>query len=343
MSPWHGAFAPGTIRVMLWRALITVLLGAMVALLIWDRDRVVDLLPPRTTPHEAYVRSLKAAGLADTALAHDWIAAAERALREPVNTTVPLDVTLRSTPAEPRAYGYRLDLKRGRVLRVALAVETQEPTTIFIDVFRVELNGEHEQVASAGKDDRVLEREITRDGTYVIRIQPELLRGGPLTIVQKTTAALTFPVAGQDVAAVRSFFRDPRDAGRREHHGVDIFAPRETPVLAASDGFVSSVGTNRLGGNVVWVWDPARGQRQYYAHLASAAVSTGERVRAGDVIGYVGNTGNARHTPPHLHFGIYALQEGPIDPLPFVSGARGPQPRARSSEKPSQASTGIGG
>jgi murein DD-endopeptidase MepM/ murein hydrolase activator NlpD len=150
------------------------------------------------------------------------------------------------------------------------------------------------------------------------------------------------------VKAVRSYFRDPRDAGRREHHGVDIFAPRDTPVVAAASGFVSSVGTNRLGGNVVWLWDPDRKQSHYYAHLSSQAVRIGQRVDAGDVVGYVGNTGNARTTPPHLHFGIYAFREGPIDPLPFVAGAVGPQPpggreRSASGEKPAHDSTGSGG
>jgi murein DD-endopeptidase MepM/ murein hydrolase activator NlpD len=149
-----------------------------------------------------------------------------------------------------------------------------------------------------------------------------------MKIGQLTTAALTFPVSGVGSSAVRSFFRDPRDNNTREHHGIDIFAPRNTPVLAASDGVVSSVGTNRLGGNVVWIWDPERGQSHYYAHLEAQAVSVGERVNAGDVVGYVGNTGNARTTPPHLHFGIYSRGEGPIDPLPFVRGARGPGVRA---------------
>jgi murein DD-endopeptidase MepM/ murein hydrolase activator NlpD len=138
--------------------------------------------------------------------------------------------------------------------------------------------------------------------------------------VQRTTAALSFPVAGRNRAAVQSYFRDPRDGGRREHHGVDIFAPRDTPVLAASSGLVSSVATTPVGGHVVWVWDPRRGQSHYYAHLSRQTVHTGQPVTAGDVIGYVGNTGNARTTPPHLHFGIYARGDGPIDPLPFVAG-----------------------
>jgi murein DD-endopeptidase MepM/ murein hydrolase activator NlpD len=87
------------------------------------------------------------------------------------------------------------------------------------------------------------------------------------------------------------------------------------------------VTTNRLGGNVVWVWDAERGQALYYAHLDRQDVSAGSRVHAGDVLGRVGNTGNARTTPPHLHFGIYRPIEGAIDPLPFICdapcGARG--------------------
>ena len=333
---------------MWWRFLVIVLLAGILGSLLWDRDRVLGVLPQRGTPHEAYVRSLSAAGLADTALARDWIAAAERALREPEKARLPLDATIRHGAAEPRAYGYLLELERGRLLKVDLSIESAEPVRVFIDLFRIGDGDPREPVASAGRDDHMLEREIRRAGSYIVRIQPELLRGGSLRIAHRTTASLTFPVAGRDVTAIRSYFRDPRDAGRREHHGVDIFAPRDTPVLAAADGFVSSVGTNRLGGNVVWIWDAVRSQSQYYAHLSRQAVTTGERVKAGEIIGYVGDTGNARGLPPHLHFGIYAFREGPIDPLPFVRGARGPQPPDRASgssrgENPSHASTGSGG
>ena len=354
---------------MWWRALVTVLLASIVVLLLWDRERVMQVLPQAGSPHEAYARSLEAAGLGGTALARDWTAAAARALRDPEPAALPLTSTVRHEPSAPRAYGYRLELRRGRVLRVALTVTSRaRPARVFIDLFRPaaatagardagavgdgEGDGEaappsYDRVASAGRDALTLEHEIKEDGVYVLRIQPELLRGGVLEIGQRTRAALTFPVAGRDVAAVRSFFGDARDGGRRDHHGLDIFAPRDTPVLAAADGYVTRVGTTRLGGNVVWVWDPARRQSQYYAHLSRQAVGPGERLRAGDVVGFVGNTGNARSTPPHLHFGIYAFREGPIDPLPFVDGARGPQPAGGGAgparEKPGQASTGSGG
>ena len=218
---------------------------------------------------------------------------------------------VRHEPSEPRANGYRLQLERGRVLRVELNVKAGEPALVFVDLFAVAAGSPPRHVASAAQGETLLEHEIEREGTYILRIQPELLRGGTFEIGQRTTAALAFPVAGRTSAAVQSVFLDPRDGNRREHHGIDIFAARNTPVLAAADGFVSQVGTTALGGNVVWVWDPKRRQSHYYAHLEAQAVTTGERVKAGT-------------TPPHLHFGIYHRGEGPIDPLPFVRGARAP-------------------
>jgi hypothetical protein len=125
---------------------------------------------------------------------------------------------------------------------------------------------------------------------------------------------------------IGSTFGDPRDGGARAHHGVDIFAPRGTPVLAADSGITRRVGTNARGGNVVWLRDH-RGHSLYYAHLDRHAVVEGVRVEIGDTIGFVGNTGNARSTPPHLHFGIYRRGEGPIDPWWFVHQPRVEMPR----------------
>ena len=115
-----------------------------------------------------------------------------------------------------------------------------------------------------------------------------------------------------------TFFGAERDAGARQHHGVDIFAPRGTPVLAATRGVVRSIAPNNLGGNVVWLSDSDRGQTLYYAHLDRHNVTAGQHVEIGDTLGFVGNTGNARTTPPHLHFGVYRRGEGPLDPYPFI-------------------------
>src|SRR5215217_2272575 len=94
-------------------------------------------------------------------------------------------------------------------------------------------------------------------------------------------------------------------SGARRHEGIDIFAAKDTPVLSTTRGIVTSVGTNRLGGRVVWILGPGL-ERHYYAHLNRyAAFRAGDRVEAGEIIGYAGNTGNARGGPAHLHYGIY--------------------------------------
>ena len=86
-------------------------------------------------------------------------------------------------------------------------------------------------------------------------------------------------------------------------------------MLAAADGMVRSTRSNGLGGNVIWLRDKF-GQTHYYAHLDRQVVRRGQRVAAGDTIGFVGNTGNARTTPPHLHFGLYS--SGSFDPYPAL-------------------------
>ncbi|ANE42791.1 M23 family metallopeptidase [Deinococcus puniceus] len=107
-----------------------------------------------------------------------------------------------------------------------------------------------------------------------------------------------------------------RSAGRR-HEGVDIFARRDTPIEATTRGIVVNVGENRLGGRTVMILGPG-GQRHYYAHLERyAELREGDWVEAGEVVGYVGDSGNAKGTPPHLHYGIYA-GGGAINPYPLL-------------------------
>lgn len=132
-------------------------------------------------------------------------------------------------------------------------------------------------------------------------------------------ATLPVPVAGVRPAQLADTWGGARSGGRR-HEGIDIFARRGTPVLSSTEGIVLRVGTNSLGGQVVWVLGPG-GQRHYYAHLDRYGdVLAGMRVARGHVVGYVGNTGNAATTPPHLHYGIYAAG-GAINPYPLLHPA----------------------
>lgn len=122
-----------------------------------------------------------------------------------------------------------------------------------------------------------------------------------------------FPV---DTSAATSF------AQRFEpgvHEGTDIFAPRDSAVFAATDGTARN-GTDPKGGNVVYL-QGHDGRTYYYAHLSHFAYTESPRpVAGGELIGYVGTTGNAQDRPPHLHFGIY-VDGAAIDPYPELLGA----------------------
>jgi murein DD-endopeptidase MepM/ murein hydrolase activator NlpD len=132
-------------------------------------------------------------------------------------------------------------------------------------------------------------------------------------------ASIIVPVRGVTRSRIADTFGAAR-SGNRKHEGVDIFAPEGTPVLAAAPGLVTQVGSNNLGGLVVTVWGEGN-RRYYYAHLSAYApyLREGDVVQAGDVIGLVGRTGNARGTPPHLHFGVYQNGWQAIDPLPLLA------------------------
>ena len=103
----------------------------------------------------------------------------------------------------------------------------------------------------------------------------------------------------------------------RSHEGIDIFAKRGTPIQATTQGIVSKVGEDALGGRVVMIIGPG-GAGHYYAHLEDYAdISPNEWVNTGDIIGYVGDSGNAKGTPPHVHYGIY-INGSAVNPYPLL-------------------------
>ena len=295
--------------------------------------------PRAPSAHERYADGLAKAGLEKTALGRDWLAAAQSSIRAPLTVALPFRETGYFAASEARAIGYAIALRDGQKLS-AVAETSGSAVTIFLDLFRQTGDTAHPLDLVASVDTSLttaatrLVHEVKRDGVYVLRLQPELLRSGAFTVTLSTGPSLAFPVSGRDSRAVKSFFGAERDAGARQHHGVDIFAPRGTPVLAAARGIVRSILPNNLGGNVVWLSDSDRGQTLYYAHLDRHNVTAGQHVEIGDTLGFVGNTGNARTTPPHLHFGVYRRGEGPVDPYPFIyrSSARPAVVTADTSE-----------
>ncbi|MGI4835056.1 MAG: M23 family metallopeptidase [Janthinobacterium lividum] len=283
----------------------------------------------KTTPHDDYARALDRAGLQEAALGRQWQQAAHRALRDSLVVTLPVLETGYFRPEQPTAASYRYAVRAGELVhvRLTLAPGPVLAPRVFVDAFALgsgrapePLQWTATDTAAAGTYD--YSYPVADDGQHLLRVQPELLAAGRYTLrLWRGPGLGLFPVKGRTDQAIGSFWGNERDGGARRHEGVDIFAPRGTPAVAATDGTVTRTGESKLGGLVVWLADAHAGQHLYYAHLSRQLVHPGQQVRAGDTLGLVGNTGNARTTAPHLHFGIYRAGRGAIDPWPFLHRA----------------------
>ncbi len=132
-----------------------------------------------------------------------------------------------------------------------------------------------------------------------------------------TDNSLPSPLLGQHLTDT---WGGARSEGRR-HEGIDIFAPRNTPIKATTQGVVSKVGDDRLGGKVVVIVGPG-GAGHYYAHLEDYAdISPNQWIETGDTVGYVGDSGNAKGTPPHVHYGVY-INGSAVNPYPLLIKAK---------------------
>jgi SH3-like domain-containing protein len=277
-----------------------------------------------TATHAAYADGLRASGLDATQLGSQWLAAAALALDNPVPVELPYGEQGAFLAHRPRAEGFEFTAAEGQSLIVGVAVAPGAGARIFADLFAAAAETGAEEppwrlLGSLEAGASELRAALPSSGRYLLRLQPELLAELAYQLRIEIEPALRFPVEESDVAAVQSYFGDPRDSGRRQHEGIDIFAPRGTPVLAVADG-LAMPRTSRLGGRTVWL--RGSGASYYYAHLDAVTVSAFARVATGDVLGYVGNTGNARTTASHLHFGIYRRRAGAVDPLPLLRSWR---------------------
>lgn len=313
----------------------------LVFLLAACNDRAADVRSALGvgTPRERFVSRLREAGLHESALGERWLAAGDSAPREAAPVATPFREAGYFDAAEPRAVAYRWPVRRGQRAMVVVASEGDSSgrgPALFVDAWRRDSAGALHRIASLDSASGLLELEVEEDGEVVVRLQPEPMRAVRYVLtVRVAPIARAFPVSGRDERAAQSFWGASRDAGRRSHQGVDIFAPRGTPVVAATGGVVTRVGDNALGGNVVFVVDPTRRWAFYYAHLDRQLVTEGTRVAPGDTLGLVGNTGNARGTAPHLHFGVYRTgRRGAVDPWPFLFRPRGEPAAVRAPLAP---------
>ncbi|UYY78262.1 M23 family metallopeptidase [Sphingomonas sp. R1] len=141
---------------------------------------------------------------------------------------------------------------------------------------------------------------------------------------------LRIPVQGVAATALHDDWGQPRGDGDREHHAIDILAPKGTPVLAAASGTVEKRFESALGGHTLYVRTPDGATVHYYAHLDTIGVPEGASVRQGQPIATVGDSGSAAGGPPHLHFEIKQMRPGEgwwqgtnIDPYPLLAGKPG--------------------
>ncbi len=268
----------------------------------------------KKTPHEVYAEELDDRNLDKTPEGRAWLQASKLALENPVKVSLPYRQAGVFHADKPRALGLQFAARAGEKLNFTLTKKGEAALPVYADLFQANSTS---PLLSIDTATTTFSFELAEAGTYVLRLQPELFRSGQYALSVSVGPSLDFPVSGKK-AAVGSVWGDQRDGGKRSHEGIDIFAPKLTPAVAAADGFVVGVREGGIGGKTVWLRPDGKAYTLYYAHLDKQLVQEGQRVKRGDVVGLVGNTGNAQYTPAHLHFGIYTFG-GAVDPLPFVN------------------------
>ena len=170
---------------------------------------------------------------------------------------------------------------------------------------------------------READRMVRTAPAITARPAPEVPTIGPDPVAELRRRRLSLPVDDADIDGTRGHFAQPRDGGSRAHQAIDILAPRHTPVRAVDAGRIAKLFFSRGGGVTVYQFDRAERYTYYYAHLERYApgLKEGSLVSKGEVIAYVGTSGNAPPGTPHLHFAIFELTDEkrwwdgrPVDP-----------------------------
>lgn len=319
-------------------ALVLLLAGSLGLLLLEPFSRpaeepLVNNLTPGNSWGE-YLDRLNEPALAGSLVSRRWQRASEAAVRHasPIETPYRESVTLAG--GQEVALGYLVDLRHGEELTVTVSgADGDLGELLFVDLLQVdERYGGFatprvgERTHTTGRSE-ALGFSAMEDGEFLLRLQSKPLTAVEFNLEITRGPIYRFPVEGADPGDIWSVFGDARGGGRRIHHGIDIFAPRGTVLLAATDAYVARIGNRTLGGRIVTLHDRERDIYLYYAHLENWLVEEGSFVRAGEPIGTMGNTGNARFTPPHLHIGLYhGWWSRPIDPWNFFVPLREERP-----------------
>ncbi|MFW0716055.1 peptidoglycan DD-metalloendopeptidase family protein [Pedobacter sp. N23S346] len=267
------------------------------------------------TPHEQYKRKLETAGLDKTAMGLAWINVAESSIKKALKINLPYKETGYFDAGKIPAAAYQFPATKGQKITISLS---KKPTgsVIYMDLWHLADVNHPKRIASADTLNNPIQYETDDTGNYLIRLQPELLQNVEYTLEITTGPSLAFPTQSKS-KSIGSFWGDGRDNNARKHEGVDIFGPRRSPVVASAAGTITRVNENNLGGKVVWLRPTGKDYTLYYAHLDEQIATEGQDVKIGDTVGLMGNTGNAKTTATHLHFGIYASGRA-VNPLPYI-------------------------
>ncbi len=275
--------------------------------------------------HEQYGEKLEAAGLKNTLLGAAWFRWAETSLSNPININLPYKELGYFAADQPGALGLRFSARKGERLTITLERKPLQGFILYMELWRApKANTTAKLLETPDTSQISFHYDVEEDESFILRLQPELLMKGEYTLTIQNGPSLSFPVQTSK-QVISSFWGAERDGGARKHEGVDIFAAKGTPLVAAADGRITRVEETDGGGKVVWLRPEGKNYNLYYAHLDEQLVTSGQKVKAGEVIGKTGNTGNARTTGPHLHFGIYATG-GAIDPLLFIQPSKAVPP-----------------
>lgn len=276
-----------------------------------------------TTPLSArvqYERAIKAAAGFSPDQLTQWDSIGNLAFTHNVEIPTPYRQTGFFLKERTEVLAFEIPLKQGEQIDIQLTTDSSN-LQLFMDFFQ-EKNGQWYPILKNKIGQHTFHFVVPKSDTFLLRIQPELHKTGNYELKILKNPVYAFPVKGRKNEDVWSFWGVPRDGGKRKHEGIDIFAKRGEPLIAVTKSEVTKVGDHGLGGKQIYLRDLTTNHSIYYAHLHEQLVTEGQIVEVGDTIGLVGNTGNAKNTHPHLHFGIYLVQGGAIDPLPFVTTYR---------------------
>lgn len=277
------------------------------------------------------MNKLESSGFSSNKIVVEWLNSANEAILNAPQLEIPIAIQGSFKAKSIEAEAWKIQLEQGASVNIMVQWQASDSSKLLVDLLA---GPEWKEMKSYVAQNDSVKFEADKTGYYLLRIQPELFGEGNFQVrINGAATYSVFPVEGKNSRAIQSVWGDVRDGGRRSHEGVDIFAARGTPVLAPVAGIVTAVRNRGLGGKQVWVRDSERNWNLYFAHLDSQLVRNLQRVNPGDTLGLVGNTGNARTTAPHLHFGIY--HSGAINPFPAIKNDFELAPKLSDEQLPS--------